>query len=72
MIIINNSQGNMSPPEPSSPTISGPEYFNISEAQEKDLKANYMKIASLKRKRINPLFKKVKENKNNWRKSINP
>lgn len=64
MIIINNSQGNMSPPEPSSPTTSGPEYSNISEAQEKNLKANYLKmIASLKRKRINPFFKKSRKTK---------
>lgn len=33
-----NSQGNLSPLEPSYPIIADPEYFSLAEAQENDLK----------------------------------
>jgi hypothetical protein len=32
---VNNSQGNMAPPDPSYPTKASPEYPNTSEFQEK-------------------------------------
>ena len=38
---INNSHDNMSPPEPS---IAGPEYSNIPEAQDKDFKIGTMNM----------------------------
>ena len=41
---INNSQDNMAPPELSYPTTASPGYSNIAEAQENDLKTNFMKM----------------------------
>ena len=52
---VSSSQGKMFPTEPCYLMTAGPEYFNIAEAQEKDLKTNYMKkIESLKGKKWNP------------------
>jgi hypothetical protein len=55
----------MPPPEPSYPTIASPGYSSTAEAQENDLKLNFMKASeSLKRKLINPLKKSRKRIKN--------
>lgn len=53
----------MSPPEPSQPTIEGPGYANIVEAQGKDLQTNKM-IIVLKEK-MNKYLKEYQENKKN-------
>jgi len=44
MNIINNTQGDTEPSEPSYSTIASPEYSNTAEAQENDLKSNLMKM----------------------------
>jgi hypothetical protein len=46
----------MSPPEPS---IAGPEYSNIPEAQEKDLKTSYIKRVEILEKEINKSLKEI-------------
>lgn len=46
----------MSPLEPSCPITAGPKYSSIAEAQEKDLKTNYIKITEVpKEEAISPL-----------------
>ena len=52
----------MPPIESSNPTTAGPEYSNIAEAQEKDLKTNFKKIIEVQKKLINPLKKSRKRN----------
>lgn len=44
----NSSQGHMLPLEPSHPPIASPEYPNTAEAQENNLKANFIMINSYK------------------------
>ena len=61
----------MCPPELSHPTNAGPEYSNIGEAQEKDLKANSMRMVEIFKVEMNRLLREIQENTNNWRKRIN-
>ena len=49
---FNNIQDNKSPLEPNYSTITGLEYSNIAEVQDKDYKTNYMKTIE---EGINPL-----------------
>lgn len=55
--IINNSQGNMLPPEPSYHATESPEYFKATESQEKDLKPNFIKMIELLKEEINKSLK---------------
>ena len=61
----------MCPPELSHPTNVGPEYSNRAEAQEKDLKANSMRMVEVFNVEMNRLLREIQENTNNWRKRIN-
>lgn len=62
---IKNSQGNRSPLEPSYPTAAGPEYSNISEAEEKDLKTTCMKVIEVLKEEINEYLKKSMKTQTN-------
>jgi hypothetical protein len=42
-----------------------PEYSNIVEAQEKELRTNYMKMIKVLQEEINKSFKEIQENTNN-------
>lgn len=51
----------MPPPEPSYPTSASPKYCNTTEAQEKDVKTNLMKIIELHKEEMDKSFKEIKE-----------
>ena len=53
----------MSPPKPRNPTIASPDYFNTAEAQENDLKTNFMKMINVLKEKMNKSFKEIKEKK---------
>lgn len=53
------------------PATAGPEYFNIAEAQEKNLKINYMNMIEILEGEMNKSLQETQENTNNWRKCIN-
>lgn len=59
----------MSPLEPSYATRVGAEYSSILEAQEKDLKSNYVKMIEVYKEEMNKSLKKLrKTQRNNWKK----
>jgi hypothetical protein len=66
--IINNTQGNISPLEPRYRTTAGPEYSNIHEAQEIDLKNTFMNIREMLKEEMNKPLKEILENTNIVRK----
>ena len=49
---INNSQGNMTPLQPSYPTMVRSEYFNTAEAQENDFGNNFMKRTDILKEKM--------------------
>lgn len=60
--MINNSQGNISQPEPSYSTTAGFKYFNTAEAQGKDPKTNLMKVIEVLKEEINKSLTESQEN----------
>lgn len=58
-IIINSSQCNISPLQPRNPNRSGPEYRNIPEEQEKDLKAAFIIMIEVLKDEMNKCFKEI-------------
>ena len=59
--------------EPSCPTTAGPEYPSITEAQEKDLKTNYMKIIEVLKEEMDKSFNEIQDkNKQKKMEEINP
>jgi hypothetical protein len=48
--------------KPRDPTTTGPEYFNIAETQEKDLKTKDKNIIELLKEKINKSLKEIQEN----------
>lgn len=65
--MINNSQDNMSPLEPSYPTTTDTEYFNTAEAQEKDIKTACMKMMGDLKEQMIESLKEIHENTNSVR-----
>lgn len=65
--MVDNSQDNMSPLEPSYPTTTGTEYFNTAEAQEKDIKAACMKMMGDLKEQMIESLKEIHENTNSVR-----
>lgn len=59
--IINNSQDNMAPPEPSYSTTASSEHSDTVEAQENNLKINFMKRMEVLKEEINKLPKEIQE-----------
>lgn len=59
-----NNQGNMLAQEPSYPTAERPEYCNTTEAQEKDLKRNFMKMIDILKEGVNKSLKEIVEKAN--------
>jgi hypothetical protein len=59
---INKSKGNMVPPDPSYPPITNPEYPNETEAQEKDLKSNLIKMIEAFKEDMDKPLKEIQEN----------
>lgn len=59
-----NNQGNILPQEPSYPTTGRPEYCNTTEAQEKDLKRNFMKMIDILKEGVNKSLKEIVEKAN--------
>lgn len=59
---IKNNQGNTAPPDPSSPTIASPEYYNTAKAQENNPKSNLVKIIEAFKEEINKSFKEIQKN----------
>lgn len=68
---INNSQDTISPRESSYPTITGHEYSNIAEAQEKDLKTSYMKMTDVLKWEKNASLNETQENTHEELEEIN-
>ena len=68
---IHNSQGIMSPLEPSYLTTADPEHPNIAEAQEKDLKTNYMKMIETLKGEMKKILKETQENRNKQLEAMN-
>ena len=60
--ISSRSQCNFRPSEPSSPTTASPEYPNMPEKQDADLKAHIMKIIENFKEDINNSLKETQEN----------
>jgi hypothetical protein len=60
--MVNNSQGNMSPSELSHFSTVSTEYPNTAEAQENELKINFIKITEILKKEINKSLKKIQKN----------
>jgi len=60
--IINQSQGTVAPPEPSDPATASPGCFNTAEAQENDLKYNFMTMVESFKEEINKSLKEAQEN----------
>lgn len=58
---INNSQDNIFPWEVSYPTTTGPEYYNIAEAQEKDFKTAFVNMAKILKEEINKSLDKIQK-----------
>lgn len=56
-----NRKNNVAPPDSSFPTTSRPELINTVEAQEEDLKANFMKMIQFF-KEEKTILKKMEEN----------
>lgn len=63
--IINRSQYNMAPSEPSSPTTSSPGYPNPTEEQDYDIKSHLMKMIEFFKENINKLLKKHRKIQSN-------
>ena len=62
----------MAPLEPSDPTTTKPEHFNADEAEENDLKSNFMKMTEAVKEEIkNSLKNWRKDKQKNGKKSIN-
>ena len=59
---INNRQDNLASPEPSYPTTASPEYSDITEAQENDLKSNLMKMTDAFKEEMSKSLKEIQEN----------
>jgi hypothetical protein len=53
----------MPPPEPSYPTTASPGYSSTAEAQENDLKLNFLKAREALKEEMNKSFKEIKEKK---------
>ena len=62
--ISNRSQSNVAPTEPSSPTTARPEHSNTTEAQEENLKTNFMEMTEVFKEEINKSLKEIQENTN--------
>jgi hypothetical protein len=61
---LSNSQCNIAPSEPNSPTTSSPGYPNTPEEQNYDLKSHLMKMIEVFNKEINKMFlKEIQENR---------
>ena len=60
---INNIQGNIAQPESSCRTTASPGYSNTAEAQENDLKLNFLKAREALKEEMNKSFKEIKEKK---------
>ena len=58
---INNSQGNMIPPEPNCPSSASAGNSNTAEAQENYLKSNLMKIIVALKEEMNMFLKEIQE-----------
>jgi hypothetical protein len=58
----------MSLQEPSYLTTAGHEYSKIAETQEKDLKANYIKMIEVFKEEMNTSLKEIQRNTNGARK----
>lgn len=67
----NNHQGNMTSTEYSYLTLSNPEHSNTAEAQEKDLKYNFMKVSEVSNKEMNKLLQGSQKHKNEQLEEIN-
>lgn len=50
--------------EPSSPTTARPEHSNTTEAQEENLKTNFMEMTEVFKEEINKSLKEIQENTN--------
>ena len=61
---VNKSQGNMAPPEPSYPTTARPKYSNIAEAQENNLKINFMRMTKVLKEEMSRFLREIQENTN--------
>ena len=67
--IINSRKGNVAPPEPNYPITATLDYSNTVEAQENDLKPNFMKIiGEMPEEEMNKPLKGIQENTNSYRK----
>ena len=58
---INNSQGNMAPPEPNYPITPSPRCSNTVGALEKSCKSNHMKMIVAHKEEINKSLKEIQE-----------
>lgn len=66
---INNSQDNVSPSEPSYPTMEIPEYPNSAKAQESNHQTIFMKMVKIPQGEMNKYLKEIVEKiSKNWRK----
>ena len=61
----------MSAPEPSYPMPERPEYSNASEAQEDDLKTNFMKMKAVLKEEMKKSLKEIEEKTNKKLDEIN-
>lgn len=67
----------MSPPEPSHPITESPEYSNIMEEKEDNLKINFMMMIEVLKKEMSKSLKEIKQTKkkldeiNNLLKNVN-
>ena len=62
---IGNSQSSMSSLQLSSPTTAGPNYSNIADTQEKDLKTNCMKMIEVLKEEMDKCLKEARKPKMN-------
>ena len=61
----------MATPEPSGPTKQSPEHPNAEEAEENNLKYNFMKMIETFKEEIKNSLKEMEKKTKNWKKSIN-
>ena len=59
--IINRSQYNMAPSEPSSPTTGSPGYLNIPKEQDDDLKFHLIKMIKTVKEEISKYLKEIQK-----------
>ena len=60
----------MAPPEPSGPTTGRPEHPNPEEAEENNLKYNFMKMIETLKEEMKNSLKEMEEKTKNWKKHI--